>query len=267
MRAAERIPHRLEHGDDASAQAHLAAFGEALDALPLLAPRGVQPDLHQAAEAFERATRSRIQAEHQHARALRGAVRAMVHEPAPRDGALLAMFLDAAILAVIAAARWHKLRHHNQQTAAAHQALIHLQAAYEQAAVTSLTVLAQRRPPQQMVERHVLLIQQTLPEHAEQILKDPAFDAFAAVLADAEKTGHDPKQLLLQAADQRALDDARRPARVLTWRVERISARPAPSARARAAQARSTIRRPSTPGRPPLSAPPAQPQPSRTRRR
>ncbi|MGK5448049.1 relaxase/mobilization nuclease domain-containing protein, partial [Streptomyces radiopugnans] len=33
--AADRIPHHLDHSDDAVAQAHLAAFGEALDTLPL----------------------------------------------------------------------------------------------------------------------------------------------------------------------------------------------------------------------------------------
>ncbi|MDI3420399.1 relaxase/mobilization nuclease domain-containing protein [Streptomyces luteolus] len=238
--AAERIPRRLEEADGSAAQAHLAAFGEALDVLPLLAPQAVGLQLQQAAQAFERATRSRVQAEHQHARAMRGAVRAMVREPAPKDGALLAMFLDAAILVVIAAARWHQRRHHDQQVAAAHQALVHLQAAYEQTAVAPLTVLAQRRPPQQMVERHIVLIRQTVPDHAEQVLEDSNFDALAAVLAHAEKAGHDPKQLLQQAADQRALDDARRPARVLTWRVERLAARPAPSAQARAAQSRST---------------------------
>ncbi|MFF4673588.1 relaxase/mobilization nuclease domain-containing protein [Streptomyces sp. NPDC001279] len=265
--AAERIPRRLESGDDTAAQAHLAAFGEALDALPLRAPRAIQPQLRQAAEAFERATRSRIQAEHQHARALRGAVRAMVREPAPKDGALPAMFLDAAILIVVAAARWHQLRHHDQQVAAAHQTLDHLRAAYEQTAVAPLTVLAQRRPPTQVVGRHILLIRQTVPDHAEQVLEDPAFDALAAVLADAEKAGHDPKQLLQQAADQRALDDARRPARVLTWRVERLSTRTAPSARARAAQAHSPARRPSTPVQSPPAAPTAQPQPPQARRR
>lgn len=265
--AAERIPHRLEHGEDAAAQAHLAALGEALDALPFLAPPDIRPQLRQAAEAFERATRSRIQAEHQHARALRGAVRAMVREPAPKDGALLAMFLDAAILTVIAAARWHQLRHHDQQVAAAHQTLVHLQAAYEQTAIAPLTVLVQRRPPQQVVERHILFVRQTVPDHAEQILQDPTFDALAAVLADAEKAGHDPTQLLQQAADQRALDDARRPARVLTWRGERLSTRSAPSARARAAQAQSPARRTSTAVQSPSAAPASPPQPPQARRR
>ncbi|MET7717433.1 mobilization protein [Streptomyces sp. NPDC005407] len=265
--AAERIPHHLEHGDNAAAHAHLAAFGEALDALPLRAPQEMRPQLRQAAETFERATRSRIQAEHQHARALRGAVRAMVREPAPKDGALLAMFLDAAILAVIAAARWHQLRHHDQQVAAAHQTLLHLQAAYEQAAATPLAVLAQRRPPQQVVERHILIIRQAVPDHAEKVLQDPAFDALATVLADAEKTGHDPKQLLEQATGQRALDDARRPARVLTWRIERLSASPAPSAPTRAAQAPSTAQRPSTPVQTTPATRATQPPPPQARRR
>ncbi|MFD7482522.1 relaxase/mobilization nuclease domain-containing protein [Streptomyces mirabilis] len=248
--AAERIPHRLDQPDEAASQAHLAAFGEALDALPLLAPGPLRHQLREAATTFERATRSRIRAEHHHARALRSAVRAMVREADPRDGAVLAMFLDAAILVVIAAARWHQLHHHDQQVAASHQTLLHLQAAYDQAAATPLTALAQRRPPQQTVDRHIRHLRQAAPEHAEQIIEDPAFDALTAALAEAETAGHDPEQLLQQAADQRALDDARRPARVLTWRIQRLSARRAPSTRARAAQARSTTRAGSAAPRP-----------------
>ncbi|WP_399886937.1 relaxase/mobilization nuclease domain-containing protein [Streptomyces sp. BBFR51] len=264
--AAERIPHHLGGDDDAAAQAHLAAFGEALDALPMRAPQEIRPQLWQAAEAFERATRSRVQAEHQHARALRSAVRAMVREPAPKDGALLAMLLDAAILAVIAAARWHQLRRHDHQVAAAQQTLIHLQAAYGQTATAPLTVLAQRRPPQQTVERHILLIRQAMPVHAEQVVRDPAFDALTAALATAEKAGHDPKQLL-QATDQRALNDARSPARVVTWRVERLSTRPVPSDRARVARMRSAARRQGTSVSPAAVAPASQPQPPQARRR
>lgn len=264
--AAERIPHHLDGDDDAAAQAHLAAFGEALDALPMRAPQEIRPQLWQAAEAFERATRSRVQAEHQHARALRSAVRAMVREPAPKDGALLAMLLDAAILAVIAAARWHQLRRHDQQVAAAQQTLIHLQAAYEQTATAPLTVLAQRRPPQQTVERHILLIRQAMPVHAEQVVRDPAFDALTAALATAEKAGHDPKQLLQQATDERALNDARSPARVVTWRVERLSTRPVPSDRARVARRRSAARRQGTAVSPAAVAA-SQPQPPQARRR
>jgi hypothetical protein len=269
--AAERIPHHLDQDDDQASQAHLAAFGEALDSLPLLAPQALRPQLREAATAFERATRSRIRAEHHHARALRGAVRAMLREPAPKDGAIVAMFLDAAILIVIAAARWHQLRHHDQQVAAAQQTLLHLQAAYEQAATAPLTALAQHRPPQQTVERHIRQLRQNVPEHAEQVIEDPAFDALTATLAEAEAAGHAPERLLQQAADQRALDDARHPARVLTWRIQRFSARPAPSARARAAQARSTVRtespaqRPSAPAHEAATA--LATQPTRARRR
>jgi hypothetical protein len=263
--AAERIPHHLDQADDEASQAHLAAFGEALDVLPLVAPQALRPQLREAATVFERATRSRIQAEHQHARALRGAVRAMVRAPAPQDGAILAMFLDAAILVVIAAAHWHQLRHHDQQVAAAQQTLLHLQAAYDQAAAAPLAALAQRQPPQQAVDRHIRHLRQILPEHAEQIIEDPAFASLTAALAEAETAGHNPERLLQHIADQRALEDARRPARVLTWRIQRLRARPAPSAQALAAQARSTTQRPTTPAHPATAVP--APQPQRTRRR
>ncbi|MCX4581495.1 mobilization protein [Streptomyces sp. NBC_01481] len=249
--AVERIPHHLDQTDDEAAQAHLAAFGEALDALPLLAPQALRTQLRKAATTFERATRSRIQAEHRHARALRGAVRAMLREPLPKDGTLLAMFLDSALLTVIAAARWHDVRRHEQQIIASRQTVINLQAAYEQAAAEPLAALAQRRPPQHKVDRHIRHIQQTVPEHAEQVLDDPAFDALAAALTDAETAGHNPQQLLQQAANQRTLDDARSLAKTLTWRINRLAQRPAPSARARAAQARSTAR--------PLATQPRQP--------
>ena len=177
------------------------------------------------------------------------------------------MFLDAAILVVIAAARWHQLRHHDQQVAAAHQTLIHLQAAYEHTAVAPLTALAQRRPPQQVVQRHILLIHQIMPDHAKQVAEDPSFDALTAALAAAEGAGHDPKKLLQQATDERALDDARSPARVLTWRVERLSARPVPSERARVARIRSATRWSVGPVRPTTVASASQPQPPQARRR
>ncbi|MFK0143110.1 relaxase/mobilization nuclease domain-containing protein [Streptomyces murinus] len=240
----ERIAHHLDRIDDQAAQAHLAAFGEALDALPLLAPRSLRSQLRKAASAFERATRSRVQAEHHHGRALRGAVRAMLREPAPKDGATLAMFLDAAILVAITATRWHQLRHQDQQVATAQRTLLHLQAAYDQAAAAPLAALASRRPPQETVDRHMLHLRQAVPDHLEQIIQDPAFGSLTAVLAEAEAEGHAPERLLQQAVDHRALDDARRPARVLTWRVQRLSARPAPSTRARAAQARSATAQP-----------------------
>ncbi|MFJ8057156.1 relaxase/mobilization nuclease domain-containing protein [Streptomyces sp. NPDC096142] len=266
--AAERIPHHFDQPDDQASQGHLAAFGEALDALPLVTPQAVRHQLRKAATSFERATRSRIHAEHHHARALRGAVRAMLREPVSNgNGTALAMFLDAAILVVIAAARWHQLRNHDQQVAAAHQTLVHLQAAYDRAAVVPLAALAQRRPPQQTVDRHIPHLRQAVPDHAEQVVEDPAFGALTAALAEAEAAGHDPQQLLQQAADQRSLDDADSPARVLTWRVQRLGARPAPSPRARAAQARSTTTQHIAAQARTAAAAPVPQQPTQARRR
>ncbi|MFB7596464.1 relaxase/mobilization nuclease domain-containing protein [Streptomyces sp. NPDC056160] len=266
--AAERIPHHLDHGDDEAAQAHIAALGEAIDILPLLAPSHLRPQLQQAAIAFERATRSRIRAQQDQARALRGAVRALRTAPVTGDGSGLAMFLDIAVLVVIVAARWHQARGHDQQVAAAHQTLAHLQAACQQAAAEPLAALAQRTPPARTMERHAQRILMIVPTHARQVFDDPAWPALAAVLTEAENAGHDPEQLLQHAARQRTLDDARSTARTLTWRVQRLAARQAPSARARAAQARTSVAtRPAQPGQTPPSSPsqPGETTPARHR--
>ncbi|MFK8910147.1 relaxase/mobilization nuclease domain-containing protein [Streptomyces sp. YS-3] len=235
--AAERIPHHLDQSDATVAQAHIAAFAEALDVLPLLAPDHLRAQLQQAALAFERASRSRVRAQQGQAGALRGAVRALRTTPATGDGSGLAMFLDVAVLVVIAAARWHQARHHDQQVAAAHQALAHLRTAYEHAAAQPLAALAQRKPPARTVERHTQHLRAALPAHADRVLADPAWPALAAALTQAETAGHDPQQLLQHAAEQRPLDDARSTARTLTWRVQRLGAGPAPRDGARAAQA------------------------------
>ncbi|MFG1804984.1 relaxase/mobilization nuclease domain-containing protein [Streptomyces sp. NPDC049040] len=239
--ATERIPYHLAGTEDAASQAHIAAFAEALDALPLRAPTNLRPQLRQAAIDFERASRSRIQADHHHARALRGAIHAIARRPIGGDSAGIAMFLDAAILAAMAIQRWHAARHHNQQVEATRRTLADLQAAYDQAAPAPLADLAQRQPSQSAIERHAQRIRRTIPTHADQILNDPTWPALATTLTDAETTGHDPTQLLHQAADQRALDDARSPAQVLTWRLQRLSQRTPLSPLARAAQARSTV--------------------------
>ncbi|GGY72854.1 mobilization protein [Streptomyces olivaceoviridis] len=239
--ATERIRHHLDHGDDAAAQAHIAAFGEAMDVLPLLAPSHLRPHLQQAAIVFERATRSRIRAQQDQARALRSAVRALRTAPVTGDGSGLAMFLDIAVLVVTATARWHQARRHDQQVAAAHQALVHLQAAYQQAAAEPLAALAQRQPPARTMKCHAQRIIAILPDHAQQVLDDPAWPALAAALTEAETTGHDPEQLLQHAARQRTLDDARSTSRTLTWRIQRLAARQSPSDRARATQARTWV--------------------------
>ncbi|WUH92653.1 relaxase/mobilization nuclease domain-containing protein [Streptomyces sp. NBC_00433] len=253
--ATERIPQHLDRNDDPASQAQIAAFAEALDALPVRAPAHLRPQLRQAALDFERASRSRIQAEHQHARALRGAIRTIARQPTTGDGAGLAMFLDAAILAALAIQRWHSARHHNQQVEATRRTLTDLQAAYDQAASAPLAALTARRPLGPVVENRAEEVRQTVPAHADHILGDPAWPALATALTDAEAAGHNPKRLLEQAAGQRTLTDARSPAQVLTWRIQRLAHRQVPSLRAQAAMARSTTARP-TAGVTPISATP-----------
>ncbi|MGA5879518.1 relaxase/mobilization nuclease domain-containing protein [Streptomyces cellulosae] len=263
--AAERIPHHLDHADDSAAQAHLTAFSEVLYALPAHAPVHLRAELHRAAVAFEHAAHTRARVDHQYARALRGALKAMRYQPADHTG--LAMLLDAAILVVLAAQRRRALNRHDRQVAAARQTLTHLQAAYDQIAPSSLAVLAGRRPSNATVHRYAHTLHEVLPSHSGQILTEAAWPALTAALAAAEAAGHNPATVLQQAAQQRSLSDAKSASEVLVWRIQRLGDRHAPGPGARAAQARSprvphlpsTARAAATP---PTSTPP----PSHTHR-
>ncbi|MER6769719.1 mobilization protein [Streptomyces bacillaris] len=266
--ATERIPDHLTHSDGHVAQGQLVALGGALDLLPLTAPATARSELERAAALFERATRSRITADADSTRALRRSIQTILRTPtATGDGTGLAMLLDAALIAVAFAMHWHRKHQHTQQEAAAQQTLVHLQTAYAHVAVPVLNDLARRTPGIQTKHRYARHLQQTAPEHAERILQDPAWDALATVLADAETAGHNPTSLLNQALDQRTLDDARNPARALTWRIHRLGQRHTPGPRAQAAMARSTTRRPTTTTHPPAATPAAVQQPPHTRRR
>ncbi|MFF8868597.1 relaxase family protein [Streptomyces massasporeus] len=256
--ATERIPHHLTHGDDQAAQGQLVALGAALDLLPVTAPAALKAELEQAAAAFERATRSRIAADLDSTRVLRRSVQAIWKDPTRHgDGAGLAMLLDVALTAVAFAMHWHRIRQHAQQEAAAEQALLHLQAAYAQAAKPVLAGLASRAPSPQTKRRYAHHLQQAVPERAERILNDPAWDSLTTVLAEAEAAGHNAAAVLEQALGQRTLDDAHSPARALTWRIRRLGERHAPSPRAEAARA--------TPVQPAAVVPPPQPQSARRR--
>ncbi|MFD7222890.1 relaxase/mobilization nuclease domain-containing protein [Streptomyces sp. NPDC059892] len=234
--AAERIPHHLAHADDGAVQAHLTVFGEVLYALPAHAPAGLRGELHRAAVAFEHAAHTRARADHQHARALRGALKAMRYQPADHTG--LAMLLDAAILVVLAVQRRSALHQHDRRVAATRQTLIHLQAAYDQISPASLAALAKHSPSDNTVHRYVRILNEVLPLHAEQILTENAWPALTATLAAAEAAGHNPAAVLQQAAQHRPLDDAKSASEVLVWRIQRLGDRHAAGPGARTAQAR-----------------------------
>ncbi|MFF9339712.1 relaxase/mobilization nuclease domain-containing protein [Streptomyces sp. NPDC014773] len=220
----DQMPGHLAHSEGEAGQAHITVLAEALDALPLIAPVGLQPQLLQAATTFERAARSRILAQHQQAQATRRAVKAILREPAPKDGAILTTLLDALLLAVIAAQHWHRTRNHTQQAEAARQTADHLRAACQSAALEPLTALRGqgRYLAQWMLKRQAAAVRQALPNLAEQILTEPGWPALAATLNDATTAGHDPAALLTQAARHRELDTATNLSEVLTWRLYRL---------------------------------------------
>ncbi|WP_406439012.1 mobilization protein [Streptomyces sp. NBC_01613] len=223
----------IDQGDDGQIAALIAASGEMLDALAKTSAAHTRRELRDAAWAFERASRSHIQAERGHDRGLRQAARDLVHGgPAlgrGEDGATTAMLIDMAIFLVIAAAHWHEKKEHAQQAAAAQQAAEHLRAAYQAAAPIYLGVMHQRgrRLSQPLQRKQAAYLRQAVPELAEQILTEPGWYALAATLADVESAGHDPASLLAMAAERRELDTADSISDVLVWRLRRMANLPA----------------------------------------
>ncbi|MEU7409752.1 MULTISPECIES: hypothetical protein [Streptomyces] len=107
----------------------------------------------------------------------------------------VAMLQDAAIVAVIAARRWHQFRQHDQQVIAGRRALVHLQSACDHAAVVPLALLSHGKPRHPRSNRFSALVCAAVPTYARQILGGPAWAALAAPLADAEAAGHQPATL------------------------------------------------------------------------
>lgn len=210
----------LHAADDATAQAHLAAFGELLHTTTLAATGPTRIEIATAARVFNRATSSAIRAHHQNAARLRTAAKDLLYEiGSGKDGAAFAALLSTAILVAIAAANWHSNRRHQQQAAAAHQALVTLQSAYDRASQPYVTDLTARTPHAHAIHRYEDAVRSSLPDHADRILADPAWPALAATLAHAP--GHSLYSLLGVAAGQRELGTAHSPAQVLIWRVNR----------------------------------------------
>ncbi|MER6048312.1 mobilization protein [Streptomyces sp. NPDC001793] len=225
----------LDTGDDAIAQGHLEAFGDTLHNLARATPGPYQAELHAAARAFNRARRSAIRADHDAATGLRQAAKELAYAPNVPGGLAIALVFAALHLAR-AAAKWHEQRGHEQQAAAAEQAVRHLQASYQQAAEPVLADLARRAPRPQTVQRFEAAVRQAVPDHADRILTDPAWPALATTLACAESAGHNPRHLLAEVSARRELDTAERPAEVLNWRITAQ-----PNKRAQAARTPSTL--------------------------
>ncbi|MGC4950075.1 relaxase/mobilization nuclease domain-containing protein [Streptomyces sp. DT224] len=252
----------VEHGDDAVAAAHIAAAGEVLDALATTSAAHTRRELHAAATAFERASRSHLRAVRGHDRALRQAARDLVHGGNAlgrgEDGASTAMAIDMLFFLITGAAHWHAQKGHAQQAEAAARAAEHLRTAYQHASAQPLGVLHARgrRLSRPVIQRQIALLRDTLPGLAERILAEPGWHALAATIAEAEAAGHDPAALLSGAVERRELDTADQVSDVLVWRLRRTADLPADAsdlpekitAGDRNAKRRPTTR-PFTPGR------------------
>ncbi|MEU0120203.1 relaxase/mobilization nuclease domain-containing protein [Streptomyces albidoflavus] len=252
----------VEHGEDGVAAAHIAAVGEVLDALAKTSAAHTRRELHDAATAFERASRSHVRAVRGHDRALRQAARDLVQGgPAlgrGEDGATTAMAIDMLFFLITATAHWHARKGHAQQAEAATRAAEHLRTAYQAASAQPLGVLYQRgrRLSRPMLQRQTALLREALPELAEQILAEPGWYALAATITEAEAAGHNPAALLPDVAARRELGTADSISDVLVWRMRRTADLPADASQLpetstaanRSATRRATTR-PSTPGR------------------
>nr|WP_257848363.1 relaxase/mobilization nuclease domain-containing protein [Streptomyces sp. KMM 9044]WAX79354.1 relaxase/mobilization nuclease domain-containing protein [Streptomyces sp. KMM 9044] len=245
--------------DDSHAQAHVTALGELMEVVAQKSPAHLHAELRAASRAFARAQRSQIRAENQAAHALRKAARDIAHTATGPDGSVLAALTAALVWATIVAARWHDVKQHAQQAEAARQAVQHLQTASDQALVPVQEELTRRRLKEHTCRSFAHDVWAAVPDHAERILADDAWPALATALSDAEALGHQPHELLKEAAAQRELTTAHRPARVLMARIQHTSRNPVPNRRAEAARRRSTMASPRAAG-----CAPQTPQPGAT---
>ncbi|MFI5768388.1 relaxase/mobilization nuclease domain-containing protein [Streptomyces sp. NPDC051658] len=225
----------LDSDDDATAQAHLAAFGDSLYNIASATPGPHRAELRAAASAFNRARRSATRADHQAAHALRQAAKELAHASNEPGGLAIAL-LFATVHLARAAANWHEQRGHQQQAAAADEAFRHLQAGYEQAAAPVLADLTRHAPRAETARRFEQELRATLPDHTDRIMADPSWPALTTTLARAETDGHNSRHLLAEVSSQRDLDSAETPAEVLNWRITAQ-----PNKRAQAARGRRTI--------------------------
>ncbi|MFC7936603.1 relaxase/mobilization nuclease domain-containing protein [Streptomyces sp. NPDC057387] len=238
----------LDSDDDAAAQGHLAAFGDALYNIAGVTTGPHRAELRAAAMAFNRARRSAIRADHQAATALFKAAKELAYASGEPGGIAIAL-LFATVHLARAAAKWHEQRGHEQQAAAAEEAFRHLQAGYQQAATPVLADLARRAPRAATARRFERDVRVALPDQADRILADPAWAALTTTLAHAETAGHNPRRLLTEVGTQRELDSAEHPAEVLNWRITAQPNRRTQAARMRSATS-GTSAMPATPHSP-----------------
>ncbi|WP_331720624.1 relaxase/mobilization nuclease domain-containing protein (plasmid) [Streptomyces sp. NBC_00161] len=217
----------------------VAALGDLIVVAAVISPRLVRSQLKESAWEFERASRAPGD------RALEGQARKLFRESAQvlsqsvaavgRNDAVAALgFLLALVQAVEASRCWHEAQEHRAQAEASGKAGRLLREAVEVTAGAS-AVREYRPRPQRTATRSgpgqrkatvpgerpmAGVVQQAVPEHAHAILADSAWPALRTRLAEVERAGEDPANVLATVAARRELSSAESIAEVLTWRLD-----------------------------------------------
>ncbi|MGV9815874.1 relaxase/mobilization nuclease domain-containing protein [Streptomyces cellulosae] len=217
----------------------VAALGDLIVVAATVSPYLVRSQMRKAAYEFERASRAPA------AREMEGQARELYRESTyvlsrsmsavGRNDTVAALgFLLALVTAVEASRRWHQAQEHRVQAEAAGRAgrLLHeavevtvgVNAAREYRPHPKRTVAragaGRRAAPAPGVRPMVGTVQEAVPEHARDILADPAWPALRARLAEVEKAGDDPGDVLATVAARRELNSADSVAEVLVWRLD-----------------------------------------------
>lgn len=217
----------------------VAALGDLIVVAAMLSPRLVRGQLRGAAYEYERAGRAPGD------RALEGQSRALYRESAylvtqaasvaGRSGTAATLgFMVALVMAIEAAVKWHEAQQHRAQCEASKRAGRLLREAVEVTAGAYAARGFRPRPGRAAARRSegaVLaaapgerlmtgVVQEALPEHARVVVADAAWPALRARLAEIERLGEDPVDVLVTVARQRELGTADSIAEVLTWRLD-----------------------------------------------
>ncbi|MEV5774241.1 mobilization protein [Streptomyces antimycoticus] len=218
----------------------VAALGDLIVVAAVASPYLVRSQIREAAYEFERASRAPA------ARRMEGQARELYREStqvlarsvssAGRNDTVAALgFLVALVTAVEASRRWHQAQEHRVQAEAAGRAGRLLREAMEVTAGANAAREYKPRSKRTAAARKgtgrraatepgtrpmVGAVQEAVPEHAREVLADPAWPALRTRLAEIEKTGDDPAEVLAMVAARRELNSADSVAEVLVWRLD-----------------------------------------------
>ncbi|MFJ3140258.1 relaxase/mobilization nuclease domain-containing protein [Streptomyces sp. NPDC086843] len=217
----------------------VAALGDLIAVAATVSPYLVRSQMRKAAYEFERASRAPA------ARELEGQARELYRESTQvlsrsvssvgrNDTAAALGFLLALVTAVEASRRWHQGQEYRVQAEAAGRAGRLLHEAVE--VTVGVNAAREYRPrPKRAAARAGAgrpaatapgirpmagTVQEAVPKHAREILADPAWPALRARLAEVEKDGDDPGDVLETVATRRELNSADSVAEVLVWRLD-----------------------------------------------